>query len=216
MDLIKKAKTDYDAVCKNDSIDPTISDPIFNEFFPMILIAHEVLGTAFEHLIIIDKKIEDIRIKNSFRLVQAMGKIRRLPQAFTIEERAAISLHLEYIPMAEGIFSTSLNLLVFTLINNNIPFTYRGREVIALDEIAERSLGDKLRYLKDNNKLTIITDNITRDLRNNIGHMTYQCNLNGVIEVDNKKIDYEKQYRFMRDIGFCIQECIRNYHKYYR
>ena len=83
------------------------------------------------------------------------------------------------------------------------------------DEIVGTSFGQKIRFLKINKLFKVITDGVSADSRNNIGHLIYTIKPNGNILFDGKLVDYEKSHRWVREVGFSLTIIIQTYYNRY-
>jgi hypothetical protein len=108
-------------MCKKDDVDYELAKALQGKVFPLLEEAHRRQGSAFDRVLLEQKKGTEIRLNNSARLLSILhNKLDR--NKFTTEEIKAVCLHLEFLPLVEGFFATQINFLVFTLIANGHDF----------------------------------------------------------------------------------------------
>ncbi len=136
------------------------------------------------------------------------------PKKFTLQERQALSLHLEFLPLVEGFFATQVNFLIFILIADKHDFfsIRKERYVKTLIEIEEEDLSRKLNFLEQHNFAEVSeSEGTVRKLRNSSAHVFYEFDSNNNILVKQEKIDketYESNYQRLRNVSCAIQNSI--------
>jgi len=190
--------------CEEFDVDCSIAEEIFSEYYPFIDSVHQLLGATFDQIIVRDWKGTLIRHANVWNLLQMRKASEGMAFWLKHDILALFSLHLEYLPLIEGLFQPEINFLIYTLSNSFKPFKYRKEERIQLDEIEEVPLGPKIAHLRNNNVFKTITDRIDVGLRNSIAHMFYQITKEGKIIVEGKEIAYESEYSNVRELSLSL------------
>jgi len=203
-------------LCIENDVDWHIAEAIYSAYFPLLENAHRIHGDEFNRLFWISREGHNKRMFNAKRVLLSMGRIRELTSEFTIEERAALSLHLEYLAPIEGMINPELGFLIWTLIANGAEFNIRNRNIKTYEGITRTTLGQKIRFLKDGSFFPIIYENIDVDLRNSVGHMFYDISDSGEISVEGRRIEYERVYRNMREIGFSLNLVLYVFYERFR
>jgi len=175
--------------------------------FPLLEEAHRRLGHRFDKAIIEHRKGTQIRIDNSRRIFLLLRKLK--PEDFSIEEGAgAITLHLEYLTLVEGLFATQINFLIFTLIANghDLYSTRKGRYVRNIADIEEVNLAFRLRFLREHG-FEIVANGVDIQLRNGVAHLFYEIYSSGTIKVGKKRItqaEYDRLYEKLRNVSYAL------------
>lgn len=215
MDPRQRALMSLEMRCKIDEEDFGIASQILNAYFPLLENAHRQQGYHFDKNFLDKRESHNLRLKNAKRILEIQNKIRELGKEFGDEERAGISLHLEYLAPIEGLISPELGFLIYTLVANGANYVVRGKSITDYEEITKTTLGAKVRFLKDIDFFPLITDNIDVDLRNAVGHMFYEISDTGEISVEGNIIDYERVYYMMRNIGYSLNLVLNVFYEQY-
>lgn len=196
--------------CQRDQIDYVLANALKNKIFPLLEEAHKQHAKSFDRAFLEQKKGMRIREENSARLLNILHT-KLDPKNFTLQERQALSLHLEFLPLVEGFFATQINFLIFLLIADKHDFfsVRKERYVKTLSEIEEEDLANKLKFLKEHNFPELSKDDSTiRKLRNGAAHVFYEIDSNNILIIKKEKIEkrtYDFAYDQLRNIAFAIQ-----------
>lgn len=144
--------SNYDEIlktlCEKEDVDYHLAGKLKEKIFPLLEEAHRRIGYRFDKAFLEQKRGMDIRFANSRMILLLLRKLK--PQEFSVEERKAISLHLEFLTLFEGLFATQINFLTFILIANghNLRSARKATYVKTLGDIEKLSFAKKLRFLK--------------------------------------------------------------------
>jgi len=206
-----------ESLCEKENVDYQLARKLKERIFPLLEEAHRRVGYRFDKAFLEQKGGMDIRFANSRTILLLLKKLR--PQDFSAEEQKAISLHLEFLTLFEGIYATQINFLTFILIANghNLNSTKKGTYAKTLGDIEELALAKKLRFSRKHGFRKLIGNkDDARKLRNSIAHLFYQIDANGTIKVEGKSITqdgYDKLYNDLRNISYSIQMVNQLYYK---
>lgn len=212
--------SNYDEIlktlCEKEDVDYHLAGKLKEKIFPLLEEAHRRIGYRFDKAFLEQKRGMDIRFANSRMILLLLRKLK--PQEFSVEERKAISLHLEFLTLFEGLFATQINFLTFILIANghNLRSARKATYVKTLGDIEKLSFAKKLRFLKKHDFEKLIGNRGASVLRNSVAHLFYQIDANGTVKVDEKSItenDYEKLYDYLRNVSYSIQMVNQLYYK---
>lgn len=134
--------------CKESSLNYELALSLKNLMLPLLENAHRKLGYLFDRVYLEQKEGADLRLENSATLLRILYKIDQ--NLFSPEEVKTISLHLEFLPLVEGFYSTQINFLIFVLIANGHDFkpSKKGQAIITLPEIEKVDLAKRLKFLR--------------------------------------------------------------------
>ncbi len=202
-------------MCKEEEIDYHLAGKLKEKILPLLEEAHQKLGDDFDKVLNEQRKGTDIRLANSKRILLLLKKIK--PSSSSIEERAVITLHLEYLMLVEGLFATEINFLIFILIANGHDFysTRKGRYAKNVADIEEENLAFKLKFLREHG-FEMVTNKVDIKLRNSIAHLFYEIDDKGSLRIEKKTITkehYSKLYAELRNVSFSLHLI---YFLYYR
>jgi len=194
-------------LCKKEEVECQTARKLKAKIFPLLEEAHMKLGYRFDKAFFEQRKGMEIRLANSKTILLLLRRLK--PQFFSINERTIISLHLEYLMVVEGLFTSEINFLIFTLIANghDLYSTQKGKYVKTLSDIEEVNLGFKLKFLREHEFDTLIANKVDIKLRNSVAHLFYEINENGTIIIRKRKIakkDYERLYVDLRNISYSL------------
>lgn len=193
--------------CKEEELDYQLASKLKAKIFPLLEEAHQRLRYRFDKAFLEQRKGTEIRHANSKILILLLKKLR--PQFFSIKERAAISLHLEYLTLVEGLFATQINFLIFILIANghDLYSTRKGNYVKTLGDIEEVNLAFKLKFLGEHGFGKLIANKVNIKLRNSVAHLFYEIDENGTMKLGKRRItqeDYSKLYDDLRMVSHSL------------
>lgn len=193
--------------CKEEEIDYQLASKLKAKIFPLLEGAHQKLGYRFDKAFVEQRKGTQIRIDNSKTILSLLHK-KLKPQFFSIEERAAITLHLEYLTLVEGLFATEINFLIFILIANghDLYSTRKGNYVKTPGDIEEVNLAFRLKFLRAHG-FRMVTKRVDVKLRNSVAHLFYEIDKSGTIKVGRKRItqaEYSKLYEKLRNVSYAL------------
>lgn len=191
--------------CKEEQVNYQLASKLKAKIFPLLEGAHQKLGYRFDKAFVEQRKGTQIRIDNSKTILSLLHK-KLKPQFFSIEERAAITLHLEYLTLVEGLFATEINFLIFILIANghDLYSTRKGNYVKTLGDIEEVNLTFRLKFLREHG-FRMGTNRVGVKLRNSVAHLFYEIDKSGTIKVGRKRItqaEYSKLYDDLRNVSY--------------
>lgn len=205
--------------CKNEGLDYLLALSLKDAVFPLLEEAHKKLGSLFDRLYLEQKTGIETRLENSAQLLKILYSLDK--NKFSPEEVKAVSLHLEFLPLVEGFFSTQIDFLIFILLANghDLYSSRKGEYAKTLGEIEEVDLAFKLKFLKEHGfKELIKEESIFRHLRNSVAHMSYEIEPNCNVEIGNIIVtgeNYTKLYEYLRKFSFSIFNIQKLYYEKY-
>ena len=203
-------------LCRKRDVSFMLAKTIFDEYYPLLDSAHRAMGESFDREFWLNREKDELKERNSFRLILILRKLKAMTRAFSREEVAAISLHTEHYAASEGLLNATLGFLIWAIINNGIPFNMGRNSIDTYEKISNTTFGQKIRFLKDHGLFEVITDGVTAVSRNNVGHLTYEITPTGEIFFDGDKVDYETTYRWIREVGYSLNLVTVVYYDKYR
>ena len=190
--------------CKEEEVDYQLASRLKAKIFPLLEGGHQKVGYRFDKALVEQRKGTQIRLDNSKRILLILRKLE--PQFFSVKERSAISLHLEYLTLVEGLFVTQINFLIFTLIANGHDFNSARKESVkTLSDIEKVSLASRLKFLRKHKFRKLIAKKVDVQLRNSVAHLFYEIDENGNIKVGNKTVtqaEYSKLYDDLQNVSY--------------
>ena len=193
--------------CKDEELDYKLARKLKAKIFPLHEEAHKRLGHKFDKAYNEQRRGTKIRQDNATTILSLLKKLN--PYAFSIKEQGVIKLHLEYLTLVEGIFSTRINFLIFILISNGHDlYSFRKRRnAKTLADIEEVNLGLKLKFLEKHGFKNLITNKVDIKLRNSVAHLFYEIDNDKSIKFDGKRItqsEYKKLYIKIRHVSYAL------------
>lgn len=166
--------------------------------------AHKGNIHSFDRAFLEQKKGIDTRLENSGIIMTLLAKMK--PNEFSIQERKALSLHLEFLTLFEGFFATQINFLIFALIANGCKFysSLKRKNIEFLNDIEGEPLKIRIKFLRQHGFKTLITGKIGVELRNSVAHLFYEIEDDGTVKIGRRRISentYTKLYDNLRDIS---------------
>lgn len=202
-------------LCKKYDVSYTLTRKLKTMIFPLLVEAHKRLKYRFDKAYVEQRKGTNIRLTNSAAIISMLGKISS--KIFSMKERWIITLHLEYLALVEGFFTTQINFLVFTLIANghDLYSTWKGKYVDKLNDIEGVNLAFKLKFLRRHG-FGIIANKVNIKLRNSVAHLFYEIDRNGTVRFGKQKItkkEYDKLYDDLRNVSFGLHIVSLTYYR---
>ena len=190
--------------CQEEELNYQLASKLKAKIFPLLEEAHRKLGYRFNKVLIEHRKGTDLRLANSKTILLLMKKLK--PQNFPIKERKAITLHLEYMTLVEGLFAPQINFLIYILIANGHNFCIPRKRDYAktLSDIEKVSLRSRVKFLAKHGFRKLITEKVDIGLRNSIAHLFYEIDEKGTLKVGERPISeeyYVKLYNDLRNVG---------------
>lgn len=194
-------------LCKKEEVDFQLARKLKTKIFPLLEEGHKRLGHKFEKASSEQRRGTKIRQDNATTILFLLKKLN--PYAFSIKEQGVIKLHLEYLTLVEGIFSTRINFLIFILIaNGHDLYSSRKRgNAKTLADIEEVNLSSKLKFLGKHGFRNLIMNKVNIKLRNSVAHLFYEID-DESIKFGKKRItksEYKKLYIKLRHVSFALQ-----------
>lgn len=202
--------------CKKEEIDFQLAKKLKAKIFPLLEEAHKKLGYKFDKAINEQRTGTEIRHDNTITVFGLLQKLK--PEPLSKKEKWAIALHMEYLTLVEGVFSTQLNFLIFLLIANghDLYSTRKGGYVKTLKDIEEVNLSFRLKFLREHGFGNLISNKVDTKLRNSIAHLFYEVDENDNIKVGKKRISHEqysKAYTNLRHVSHSLHHINWLYYK---
>lgn len=203
--------------CKESSLNYKLALSLKNLMLPLLESAHKNLGYLFDRIYLEQRHGMELRLENSARLLTILKKIDR--KLFSPEEVKVLSIHLEFMPLVEGFYSTQINFLIALLIANGYEFKpfRKGRAVFTIPEIEKVDLSKRLEFLKKQGfPQVVINEHMFRALRNSTAHMFYQVQPDLSVKTgicDLTHDDYLTLYDYLREVSFCLFNVQRLFYK---
>ena len=193
--------------CKDVDVDYKLARKLKAKIFPLHEEAHKQLGYKFDKAYNEQRIGTEIRQDNAKTILLLLKKLN--PDAFSIKENGIITLHLEYLTLVEGLFSTRINFLIFILISNghDLYSSRKGGYAITLTDIEEVNLGFKLKFLGEHGFSNLISNKVDIKLRNSVAHLFYEIDADKSIKFGKKRItqsEYRKLYIKLRHVTFAL------------
>lgn len=194
--------------CKKAKIDFRLARKLKTKIFPLLEEAHKQLGYKFDKAYNEQRIGTKIRQDNSRTILLLLNKLN--PKSFPIKEQWIFTLHLEYLTLVEGIFSTRINFLIFILISNGneLYSHWKGDYVKTLKDIEEVNLSSKLKFLKKHGFGNLISNKVDIKLRNSVAHLFYEIAEDESINFGKRRItksEYRKLFTKLRHVSFALQ-----------
>lgn len=193
--------------CKKEELDFKLAKKLKAKIFPLLEEAHKKLGYKFDKAYGEQRKGTEIRHDNTIVVFGLLQKLN--PKALSKTEKWAITLHLEYLTLVEGVFSTQINFLIFILVANghDLYSTRKGDYVKTLKDIEEVNLGFKLKFLKEHGFANLISNKVDTKLRNSIAHLFYEVDEKDNLKVGNRLVShnqYSNAYTNLRHVSHSL------------
>lgn len=198
--------------CNEETLDYSLAIELKKKIFPLLDKAHNIWGDNFNKEFVQYLRGRKIRNNNAEILIGIRYKLDKHKSDFTLKERASITLHIEYLPLLEGMFSNSINFLIFILIRNHHDFYYSGNYANNMTSIERATIEEKINFLNTHD-FSIIDEKIDRKLRHSTAHMFYEIKEDGITYVEGIAKDVNLAYQELRQVAFVLHLI---YEVYYR
>ena len=195
---------DFEGACEKAQVDPARTRLMATRVEALLTPAMKVEGFYDDVLAKMDN-MEKYSFNNVHILHRFLFEKGKLKLGIEPREKSMLFL-LDYLVIAESLFTDVLDLLCFALIaaHHDLADFYRRKYVKKLPELEDIPLADKLRFLSLH-RWKDADQTVDRDLRNAIAHGSYRITDEGLVHYKRRTLkeeDFDKKYEAVRNFVY--------------